>query len=133
MATKKTAAPKKVVKIAGKKKVVKNATKFRRKNADGTSSRKGPKTVVVWTDSKYIVDLLTQGFSRPNVIKIIDRAVDHFDQKALKSFMKLVLAKADEKTRASILRKYLLATKVTMSAEDKKALTIGRKMLKMAK
>ena len=129
--TKKTA--KKVVKIPAKKVVSKNAPKFKRKNADGSSGRKGKKPLAIWIDAAHLIDLLTKGPAPRNVIKILDAAVARFDEKALKSFLRLALEKMDEKTRKSILKKYWHETRVTMSAEDKKALSLGRKMLKMAK
>lgn len=130
MATKKKA--KSVNRIPAKKVVTKNATKFKRKNSDNTAGRKGPKTLAIWVDAGYLIDLITRGPAPRNVIKILDKVVSRFDQKALKSFLRLALEKMDEKTRKSILKKYWRETRVVMSPEDKKALTIGRRMLKMA-
>lgn len=135
MATKKKAAPKKraVSKIPAKKVVTKNATKFKRKNSDHTAGRKGPKTLAIWVDASYLIDLITRGPAPRNVIKILDKVVSRFDQKALKSFLRLALEKMDEKTRKGILKKYWHETRIAMSPEDKKALTIGRAAMRQMK
>ena len=119
--------------IPAKKVVAKGATKFKKKNSDGTTGRKGRKKIAILVDADSIVDLVTRGPAPRNVIKIADQIVTRFEQRALKSFLRTALEKMDEKSRKSILRKYWRETKPVLSPEDKKALAFGRKALKMAK
>ncbi len=127
MATKKKNAPK--AKVSAKKVVSKGGTKFKRKNSDGTSGRKGTKTFAIWVDAGPLVDLISKGPTPQNVMKILDKVASRFDQKTMKSFLRQMLDKVDEKTRAGLLNKYCGST---LSAQDKKALTLGRRVLKMS-
>ena len=117
-----------VVKKPKKPVVVKAAKKFRKKGV----TKRGPKRKTFLIDQKPIIELITKGIAPQNAISTVASIVGSFDQPSLKSLVRQILPLMSEKTRKSILAKYLVKTKVQMDPQDKKDLLLGRRMRKMA-
>jgi hypothetical protein len=131
MATAKKAA---TTKSAGSpaKKAVKKVKTTVSKGANKFKNRPGPKSKAMYMDSNRLVTFITDSLAPVNVEWVLVEAARRFDQKTLKSFLKKVLPLMDGKTRKSILTKFWVATKPTLSEQDKKDLILGRKMRKLA-
>lgn len=88
---------------------------------------------MVWVDGRFLLDLITKGLAPRIVLKMMQQAVARFDDKTLKSFVHTVLGNVTEVKRKKILHRYLKVVKTTLSAEDKKALRIGRAAIRQMK